>query len=124
MKRTETPSATHRLMPWSSSLSTHDPPQAARDGSGHRASGDPGALHRGHCVTAMEHVEIRCLNVPQRLAINVKCGFHSEAPALIEQRQARLRIVIKAAGALRLELHQLPESVVAHMLFGVGDGIS
>src|SRR5580700_1699950 len=119
MKRTETPSAAHRLMPWSNSLSTHDPPQAARDGTGHGAGGDPGALHRGHGRAAMEYIEIRRLNVPQRFAINIEGGFHGKASALVQQRETRLRLLIIAAGALGLKLHQLPEGVVAHMTYCV-----
>src|SRR5580658_6431068 len=102
MKRTETPSAAHRLMPWSNSLSTHDPPQATRDRAGHGAGGDPGALHRGDGRAAMEHIEIRRFNMPQRFAINVEGGFHGKASALAQQGETRLRLLIIAAGAHRL----------------------
>src|SRR5580693_889103 len=124
MKRTETPSATHRLMPWSNSLSTHDPPQAARDRSGHGAGRNPGALHRGHRRAAMEHIEIRRLNVAKGLAINIEGGFHGKSPALVEQRETRLRLLIIAARTLRFKPHQLPERVVAHVAFRVRNGIS
>src|SRR5271169_174720 len=112
MKRTETPSATHRLLPWPSSLSTHCPPQAARDRAGHGASRYPGTLHRGHRRAAVEHVKIGCLDVSKRLAIDVKSDFHGKASTPVQQLEPGLRLLIIATCTCRLELHQLPEGTV------------